>query len=88
MNSILDSINPYRRVAAGRDRVKDYMIDTCYTSDCGWETAVWRGCSRLVIVEYYSSQEKAIEGHDKWRVFCANEPKGFWDVDIKEYVRI
>ena len=86
MNSIPESTNPYRRAVVGRDRVKGYTIDTCYTSDCGWETAIWKGCSSLVIVEYYNSQEEAAEGHDKWCIICSDEPKSFWDVDAREYV--
>ena len=54
----------------GRDEINNYTIDTCYTMDQGWETAVWYMDYSMVIVARYENKEKAQQGHDAWIDTC------------------
>ena len=36
-----------------------YTIDTCYTVDCGWETAVWKDNYDMIVVGRYATEELA-----------------------------
>ena len=54
----------------GRDEVNGYTIDTCYTIDQGWETAVWYENYNMIIVARYETKEQAQQGHDAWVETC------------------
>lgn len=54
----------------GRDEVNNYTIDTCYTMDCGWETAVWYMDYPMIIVARYENKEQAQQGHKAWVDTC------------------
>lgn len=59
----------------GRDEINDYTIDTCYTIDQGWETAVWYENYNMIIVARYPDKETAQQGHDTWVDTCTtNRP--------------
>ena len=68
----------------GRDEVNNYTIDTCYTVDQGWETAVWKDDNSMLIVGRYPSREDAEEGHKTWCEVCQLEPSQAWDVQMEE----
>ena len=74
-----------RQEVVGRDTVGEYTIDTCYTVDQGWETAVWKGEHDMIIVGRYASKEEAQEGHDGWRAVCAHNPVSAWSVQNDRY---
>lgn len=69
----------------GRDIVGDYTIDTCYTIDQGWETAVWKGSNPMIIVGRYASKKDAQEGHENWREACKLNPSSAWSVQMECY---
>lgn len=54
----------------GRDEINNYTIDTCYTMDCGWETAVWYMDYPMIIVARYETKEQAQQGHNAWVETC------------------
>ena len=54
----------------GRDEVNNYTIDTCYTIDQGWETAVWYMDYPMIIVARYPDKEMAAQGHNEWVETC------------------
>ena len=54
----------------GRDEVNNYTIDTCYTIDQGWETAVWYMDYPMIIVARYPDKEMATQGHNEWVETC------------------
>ena len=59
----------------GRDEVNGYTIDTCYTIDQGWETAVWYEDYPMIIVARYPDKEMAAQGHQNWVETCTtNRP--------------
>jgi hypothetical protein len=59
----------------GRDEINDYTIDTCYTIDQGWETAVWYKDYPMIIVARHPDKETATQGHNAWIETCtANRP--------------
>lgn len=74
-----------RSEVIGRDIVNDYTIDTCYTIDQGWETAVWKGSNPMIIVGRYASKEDAQEGHENWREICKLNPSSAWSVQMECY---
>jgi len=47
------------------DAINEYVIDTCWTCDCGWETAIIKN-NDIKIVSRYVDDKKAKEGHNKW----------------------
>lgn len=59
-----------RQTVVGRDEVNNYTIDTCYTVDCGWETAVWYDNYPMIIVARYPDEESAKQGHAAWVDTC------------------
>ena len=64
-----------RGEVVGRDEVNDYTIDTCYTIDQGWETAVWYKDYPMIIVARYPDKEIATQGHNTWVETCTtNRP--------------
>lgn len=59
-----------RGEVVGRDEVNNYTIDTCYTIDQGWETAVWYMDYPMIIVARYPDKETAVQGHKNWVDTC------------------
>lgn len=87
-------VNDYEKAEkVGRDVVNNYTIDTCYTNDCGWETAVWYMDYPMVIVGRYPDKETAEQGHANWVDTCrTNNPThaysiqtGFIEPFMEEY---
>lgn len=72
----------------GRDEVNNYTVDTCYTCDAGYETAIKRDDDDWAIVARYSSSEEAEEGHKEWMEFCMTNPSMVYDVQLGERVRL
>ena len=54
--------------------VEDYEIDTCYTVDQGYETAIWKGNGTIVVTQRYASRDEAVEGHELWIEYCKLNP--------------
>jgi hypothetical protein len=76
-----------RQEVVGRDDVGEYTIDTCYTVDQGWETAVWKGDDgNMIVVARYATKEEAQEGHNDWCATCQLNPTSAWSVQLDEYV--
>lgn len=73
-----------RSEVVGRDTVDEYTIDTCYTIDQGWETAVWKGSNPMIIVGRWASKEAAQEGHNDWCEVCKLEPNSAWSVQTEQ----
>ena len=64
-----------RGETVGRDEINNYTIDTCYTVDQGWETAVWYKNYPMIIVARYPDKETAAQGHQSWVETCTtNRP--------------
>ena len=75
-----------------------WLIDTCETADCGWETAIqieYKGSSILdwVVVERYPDKSAAEMGHRIWcddieknqtTYFYSVQDKCIYGVDIVE----
>lgn len=74
-----------RGEVVGRDEVGDYTIDTCYTLDAGWETAVWKGDGDTIIVGRYASKEGAAKGHEDWVAVCELCPTQVWSIQYDRY---
>ena len=74
-----------RGEVVGRDTINDYTIDTCYTIDQGWETAVWKGSNPMIIVDRYASKENAQKGHENWCEACKLNPSSAWSVQMECY---
>ena len=63
-----------------KSKIGKYIIDSCWTWDCGYETAIWyKGCY-MVIVERYDNEDDMKKGHDKWCEFCKTKPKEVYSV--------
>lgn len=75
-----------RSEVVGRDTVGDYTIDTYYTLDQGWETAVWKDDHPMIIVGRYATQEDAQRGHEDWCEACKLNPSQAWSVQMDEIV--
>ena len=71
----------------GRAEVGDYTVDTCDTSDAGYETAIWKGNNNMVIVERYANNDAAADGHSKWVEFCKSNPVEVWSVQCDENIK-
>lgn len=81
LGCLLDRNNYEDRVVA-RDKVGNYTIDTAYTSDYGYETAIWKGDNDMIIVERYSNKQESEIGHKKWCEFCKTNPKSAYSVQL------
>ena len=66
MNNPFDMIGNHNQREVGRDEVDGFIIDTCWTSDEGFETAIEQKNRIWVVVERYKNQEEAVSGHEKW----------------------
>lgn len=59
-----------RDKVVGNDTVNGYLIDTCYTMDQGWETAVCYKENDWIIVARYPNRVMAEQGHKNWVDTC------------------
>lgn len=82
--SILERQNQEENGEVLKSKVGDYTVDSCYTFDCGYETAIWYKSNSMVIVEYYNSKEDMAKGHKKWCEFCKDNPKEVYSVQSYE----
>ena len=71
----------------GTDNVGGYTIDTCDTICTGYETAIWKGDYRMIIVERYRNHNDAVLGHEKWCKFCETEPKEVYSVQCDKILK-
>lgn len=75
----------YESRKVSRTNINDYVIDTAYTSDYGYETAIWKnGHDDMAIVERYADKTEAVEGHNKWISFCKDNPSKVWNIQTEE----
>ena len=72
----------------GTNNVGDYTIDTCDTTDCGYETAIKKGDHNWVVVQRYPDKATAQKGHNMWMAFCAANPVEVYSVQLKDYVKL
>ena len=56
----------YEARLVANDTIGDITLDTAYTHDCGYETAIWRGDNDMIICERYPDKIAAIKGHKAW----------------------
>ena len=70
------------------DTVNDYTIDSCYTFDEGFETAIWFKNNDIVIVERYMNKEDMKIGHKKWCEFCKTNPTEVFSVQYDETISL
>ena len=75
----------FRSDPVGNDTVNDYIIDTCHTLDCGYETGVCKGSGAWIIVQRYPDRESAEKGHKIWQAICAANPAGAISVQTNRY---
>ena len=64
--------------------INDYTIDSCWTFDEGYETAIWYKDHEMIIVERYGNEEEMKKGHKKWCEFVKNNPKEVYSVQLDE----
>lgn len=64
--------------------VDTYIVDSCYTFDEGYETAIMNNGNAWVIVERYPTYEEMKIGHEKWCKFCETEPTEVYSVQTDE----
>ena len=84
--NIMSDYGNYENRKVNRTDINGYTIDTAYTSDYGYETAIWKnGQHDMAIVERYADKDKAIEGHNKWVEFCKTNPSKVWNIQTDEY---
>ena len=69
-----------------RTIVGNYTVDTCYTVDQGWETAVWKDDHPMIIVARYETREQAKAGHEDWCAACRLNPTSAWSVQLDAYI--
>lgn len=58
----------------------NFIVDTCNTYDCGWETAIQKNYENMVVVQEYPSKEEATKGHAIWVDKVKKNP----NMEIKE----
>lgn len=79
-------LNNNRKDVVGTDEVGDYLVDTCYTADAGYETAIKKWGGEWIIVRRYASREEAKECHRDWVEFCKAVPASVYSVQAGERV--
>jgi hypothetical protein len=67
----------------GRAEIGEYIVDTCDTMDCGYETGICKN-NNWIIVEYYEDENEASVGHKKWCEFVNNNPSEVYSVQSEE----
>lgn len=80
--------NNYEERLVARTKIENYTIDTAYTSDYGYETAIWKDDNDMVIVERYPDMEESEEGHKKWCDFCKTKPEKVYSVQFDEEMKL
>lgn len=65
MNGISSSLGTYDSRRVDRNDVNGLTVSTCWSSDCGFETAILDE-EGTHPVERYGSRDEAIAGHAKW----------------------
>ena len=81
-------LNNNRKDVVGTDEVDDYTVDTCYTMDAGYESAIMRDGGEWIVVARYSSRDEAEEGHKEWIEFCRTLPTIAYSVQLDKMVRL
>ena len=83
--SMMSDYSNYENRKVNRTDINGYTIDTAYTSDYGYETAIWKnGQNNMAIVERYANKIDAVEGHSKWIAFCKGNPSKVWNIQTEE----
>lgn len=75
-----------RNDVVGTDEVGDYLVDTCYTADAGYETAIKKWGGEWIIVKRYASRKEAEECHKDWVEFCKAAPASVYSVQVDKRV--
>ena len=83
---ILNDWDNYEDRVVENTKINKYTIDTAYTSDYGYETAIWKDDNEMIIVERYPSKETSKSGHKKWCDFCKTNPKSAFSVQLDEEI--
>lgn len=77
---------PLIQDTVGTDAIDDYIVDTCCTVDCGWETGVCkRPGDKWIIVQRYPDKETATKGHGILCGVCAGHPEKIYSVQTGRY---
>lgn len=76
---------PTRSDVVGNDTVGEYIVDTCYTLDCGYETGINKNEGSWIIVQRYKNRELAEKGHKIWCNICAGAPEKVYSVQTERY---
>lgn len=71
-----------------RTKVNNYTVDSCYSFDEGYETAIWYKNNNMAIVERYANKKEMKDGHEKWCNFCKENPKEVYSVQLDEMVEL
>jgi len=71
---IMLDANNYEERLVENSKINDFVVDTCYTSDYGYETAINKFDGDWIVVERYKDKEKSKEGHKKWCKWCLDNP--------------
>lgn len=76
---------PYKERLVDNTKVGRYTVDTVYATDTGlYETAIWKDKNKMIVVEEYSSKDKAKKGHNKWIDFAKTEPEEAFEIHLEE----
>lgn len=84
--ALLERRNQEKEDKVLRDTVNKYIIDSCYTFDAGYETAIMKNGGYWIIVERYNNYNEMKEKHQKWCEFCKTNPKSVYSVQTQEEV--
>ena len=85
VNWLAEALFGGRQDTIDTEIVGEYIIDTCHTIDCGWETAIRKGSGDWIIVSRYENKEKAEKGHGIWAAMCTINPTKVWSVQTRKY---
>lgn len=87
LRSIVLDYDNYESRKVDHTVINDYIIDTAYCSDYGYETAIWKNDSddMAIVGRYADDKSEAIEGHNKWVEFCKRNPSKVWNIQTDEY---
>jgi hypothetical protein len=86
LKGILANLNGWKGDSIGSDKIDNYIIDTCETSDYGWKTAIRKTpLGDWVIVARYPNKEEAQAGHNTWCSFLKlNRPTHAYSVQTEK----
>ncbi len=65
-------------------KINEYTVDSCYTFDEGYETAIKYKEKDWVITQRYSNKEEIQKGHQNWCDFCKDNPTQVYSVQMCE----